>query len=116
MKLSFLGGTLEVGRSAVLVETDSGERLVLDYGIKIGKPTLYPPKIKDGLDAAIISHAHLDHSGFLPALYDNMKLPTICTAPTSALTTLLLKDSMKLQPNVPFRSSSLKRVNSHFSP
>jgi len=69
IRLSFLGGFREVGRSAVLVDTGS-EKILLDYGIKINvKPTQYPRKVNSKLNAILLSHAHLDHSGSIPILY-----------------------------------------------
>ncbi len=69
IRLSFLGGTREVGRSAVLVDTGS-EKIILDYGVKINvKPTQYPQEVKTKLNAILLSHAHLDHSGAIPILY-----------------------------------------------
>ncbi len=114
MELTFLGGAGEVGRSAILV--DNGFRALLDYGIKIYEGTEYPLKVKDGLDAVIISHAHLDHSGFLPAVYDHYACPFFATYPTALLSELLIKDSIKIQERVPFRTSSYKKAFKHFSP
>ena len=93
MKLRFLGGASEVGRSAILI--DDKRRIMLDYGIKIDDVTDYPVSIPD-IDAAIVSHAHLDHSGSLPLLYKEMSMPTFGTAPTLKLSNLLLEDSLKL--------------------
>ena len=67
MELSFLGAAQEVGRSSVLVS--ASENIMLDCGLKIHASEtfpLQPPKIPDYL---VVSHAHLDHSGFAPALF-----------------------------------------------
>ncbi|HID72920.1 TPA: hypothetical protein EYP38_03175, partial [Candidatus Micrarchaeota archaeon] len=80
--LDCFGASREVGRSAFLLNTD--KKIMLDYGIKIfdpsGKPQ-YPED--DGMpDFAVISHAHLDHSGFVPAFYRRSKIRWYATLPT----------------------------------
>ncbi len=96
MELKFLGGAREVGRSAVFVDTGR-EKLVLDYGVEVqeGKKPLKPPS---GPDGVIITHAHLDHSGFAPALYCmGYQGKVFATSATFGLTSLLLEDSLKVQ-------------------
>ena len=103
MNLKFLGGAREVGRSGVLLDTGS-ERMLMDYGIKIvsqAEGPLQEPKLplKPNLnfDAILLSHAHLDHSGFVPNLYHRgYRGPTYTTATTLDLARILLKDSIKL--------------------
>ncbi len=98
--LTSLGGFHEVGRSAMLVQTEES-CVLLDCGINAGSsnPVTAFPRIDsddfdlDKLDAVIISHAHLDHCGFVPFLfkygYDG---PVYCSEPTSVLMTLLQLD------------------------
>lgn len=100
VRISALGGFREVGRSALLLQTRESQ-VLLDCGINPGSnnpldafPRLDMPQFNvDSLDAVIISHAHLDHCGFLPFLfkygYDG---PIYCSAPTSNLMTLLQLD------------------------
>ena len=68
MKLTFYGGASEVGRAAILLE-DNEKNLLFDCGIKLGENTEYP-LIKDEelkkIRNVTVSHAHLDHSGYLP--------------------------------------------------
>jgi putative mRNA 3-end processing factor len=94
LELQFLGGASEVGRSAVLLKGD--RTLLLDYGVKLlDKKTTYPlpaPKI----DAFILSHAHLDHSGNAPFLYKTDFPTTYGTEPTRELSQLLIDDSIKV--------------------
>jgi len=100
IQITALGGFQEVGRSAILVQTRESQ-VLLDCGINPGSteplrafPRLDAPQFDlDSLDAVVISHAHLDHCGFLPFLfkygYDG---PVYCSAPTSNLMTLLQLD------------------------
>jgi KH/beta-lactamase-domain protein len=100
IRITALGGFQEVGRSAILVQTRESN-VLLDCGINPGStdslnafPRLDIPQFDlDALDAVAISHAHLDHCGFLPFLfkygYDG---PVYCSAPTSSLMTLLQLD------------------------
>jgi metallo-beta-lactamase family protein len=103
MKLTFLGaaGTvtgskylLEAGRTRVLV--DCG----LFQGVKIirernRKPLTVKPR---ELDAVLLTHAHIDHTGFLPVLVrDGLRGRVRCTPPTRDLCSILLPDSGHLQ-------------------
>lgn len=100
VRMTALGGFKEVGRSAILVQTRESQ-VLLDCGINPGsKKSLDAfPRLDiaqfdiEYLDAVIITHAHLDHCGFLPFLfkygYDG---PVYCSAPTSNLMTLLQLD------------------------
>lgn len=93
MQLKFYGGAQEVGRSAILLKDDRS--IMFDYGIKIDHKIDYPTSIPN-VDALVLSHAHLDHSGFTPGLYTEMNIPTFGTAPTLRLSNLLLDDSVKI--------------------
>lgn len=93
MQLKFFGGAQEVGRSAIMLKDDRS--LLFDFGVKIDHKTEYPidvPKV----DALILSHAHLDHSGFSPGLYNEEVIPTFGTPPTLRLSNLLLDDSLSI--------------------
>ena len=90
-----LGGGREVGRSAVML-SDEGHRIMLDYGMAVGDPPQWPmPAPK--LDAAILSHSHLDHCGALPILYSkNHKLPLFTNDLTLDSSAMLIRDSIKI--------------------
>jgi len=72
VKVSVLGAAGEVGRSAFMVESGP-TRALLDYGVMFGRrgdPPQYPTHVKPrDIAGAVISHAHLDHSGNVPALF-----------------------------------------------
>ena len=98
VRLTPLGGAREVGRSCFLLETPES-KVLLDCGINVASRDRAYPLLGsinfaiDELDAIIVSHAHLDHSGFVPYLYQyGYKGPTYCTAPTRDLMALLQLD------------------------
>ncbi|MEM4662634.1 MAG: MBL fold metallo-hydrolase [Candidatus Diapherotrites archaeon] len=94
-KIIGLGGCNEVGRSSFLV--DIGEKILLDRGIKLTpEETEYPLHVHTQLDAVIISHAHLDHSGDLPHLFTKNKPIVYITPPTLDLAEMLWHDSLKI--------------------
>ena len=93
MKIKFLGGAGEVGRSAMLVEDK--KNLLFDYGIKVESKTEYPMH-PERVDACFISHAHLDHSGCAPVLYKDGFPEMFATPPTMDLAELLIEDSIKI--------------------
>ncbi len=93
MEIQFLGGASEVGRSAILIKDE--KRILLDYGIKVDDKTEYPMQAA-GVDIAVLSHAHLDHSGFFPSLFYGNYPTTIATKPTIELSELLIEDSLKI--------------------
>jgi metallo-beta-lactamase family protein len=99
MRLSFLGGTGTVTGSKYLLEWE-GRKLLVDCGLYQG---LKPLRLRNrapfpvapaSLDAVILTHAHLDHSGYLPRLVREGFAGTIyATAATRDLCRLLLLDS-----------------------
>ncbi|MEM3781431.1 MAG: MBL fold metallo-hydrolase [Candidatus Micrarchaeaceae archaeon] len=105
MQISFLGAAREVGRSAILA--NGSKRFLLDYGVKLDGKTEYPQRLRTKIDAYVLSHAHLDHSGFAPALYTNGYVPAYGTPPTIELSRLLIEDSIKI--------NARKKVRQEFS-
>ena len=106
IRISMLGAGRQVGRSAILLQTPES-RILLDCGINPAGygsesyPMLEAPEfdIKE-IDAVIISHAHLDHSGFLPYLFKfGYRGPVYCTAPTRDVMSLLQLDMIKIIAN-----------------
>jgi putative mRNA 3-end processing factor len=103
VKIKVLGAASEVGRSGFAVNCD-GTNLLLDYGVKFAKkrnePPLYPLHIRPkDVDAAIITHAHLDHSGCIPSLFNGGNADVYCTPPTLDLSILLIEDMLKIEKN-----------------
>ncbi|MFH8080740.1 MAG: MBL fold metallo-hydrolase [Candidatus Aenigmatarchaeota archaeon] len=93
MKVCFQGGTKEVGRSSVLIKFYE-DCILFDHGIKpLPKKGLHSPlPLKEKLDAAFITHGHLDHLGALPLIHTKIFGMEI----TSHFLKLLLMDSLKI--------------------
>ena len=69
MKLSVLGAAKEVGRSAFLLNSDDTS-ILMDYGVLLKREPIFPLHVKPrDIDAVVITHAHLDHLGFVPSLF-----------------------------------------------
>jgi uncharacterized protein len=99
IRLTALGGYQEVGRSCMLLETPQ-TKVLLDCGVNVSNATKNTYPYLDTLhfpmselDAVIISHAHMDHAGFLPYLFKvGYEGPVYSTQPTRDLMTLLQFD------------------------
>jgi len=101
VRVSYLGSGRQVGRSAILLQTPES-RILLDCGIvpsvMDGYPMLEAPEFKlDELDAIVVSHAHLDHIGFIPYLFKfGYRGPVYCTEPTRDIMSLIQLDVVKI--------------------
>ncbi len=103
MQLQFLGATGTVTGSKYLLQSDS-KNILVDCGLFQGfkqlrlrnwRPMPFNPK---DIDAVLLTHAHIDHSGYLPLLVkQGFKGPIYCTSGTKDLCEILLLDSAKLQ-------------------
>ncbi len=103
MELSFLGAAGTVTGSKYLVSTN-GKRILVDCGLFQGVKTLRernwdePPFDLSSIDAVILTHAHIDHSGYLPVLCKRgYSGPIYATPATYELCRILLPDSGYLQ-------------------
>jgi metallo-beta-lactamase family protein len=114
MRLTFYGAAGEVTGSCTLIETDKA-RVLLDFGLFQGGPTPYqgvngsggtadeknrrmPPIDPARLDAIILSHAHIDHSGRLPMLMRHgLDRPIYATPASIDLAEILLRDAASIQ-------------------
>ncbi|MGC9117173.1 MAG: MBL fold metallo-hydrolase, partial [Conexivisphaera sp.] len=123
--LTVLGGAREVGRSCLLVSTPES-RILMDCGVHPGArgPLNSYPRLDwldlsvDDIDAVVISHAHLDHVGFLPVLFKHgYRGPVYMTEPTLALSTLLLMDALKVAQSegksAPYSGDDLRTMIAH---
>lgn len=104
VSLITLGGFSQVGRSCMLLTTHES-KVLIDCGVNPGarSPLESFPRLDwanitlDELDAVVISHAHLDHTGFLPVLFKyGYKGPVYCTEPTLPMMNLIQLDAIKV--------------------
>lgn len=124
VRITPLGGAREVGRSCMLVQTPDSN-ILMDCGINVAaSDTARFPDLRavdlaiSRLDAVIISHAHLDHCGFLPYLYKyGYEGPVYCTEPTRDLMTLLQLDAIDIgvreNNELPFNSKEIRNMLKH---
>ncbi|MDO4492732.1 MAG: MBL fold metallo-hydrolase [Clostridia bacterium] len=100
MQITFLGATREVTGSCTLVEA-AGKRFLVDCGMEQGKnifENLPCPIPESELDFALLTHAHIDHSGLLPLLYKRGFRGNIyATNATRNLSEIMLQDSAHIQ-------------------
>jgi metallo-beta-lactamase family protein len=101
--LTFLGAAGTVTGSKFLIDTERS-RILVDAGLYQGLAELRRrnweelPVPADTIDAVVLTHAHLDHSGYLPRLVrDGFQGPIVCTEDTRKLAAIVLRDSAHLQ-------------------
>ncbi|HIE19309.1 TPA: MBL fold metallo-hydrolase [Candidatus Bathyarchaeota archaeon] len=91
-----MGSAREVGRAAIYVKTENA-RILLDYGVMLnhtpGFPMHIPPK---KVDAIVVTHSHLDHSGAVPIFHIGGRKPVYGTRLTFNLANVLIKDFIHL--------------------
>lgn len=104
MQITFLGATETVTGSKYLLSFDEDKNILVDCGLFQGykelrlrnwAPLPFDPK---SIDVVLLTHAHIDHTGYLPLLVkDGFKGDIYCTKGTNALCSILLPDSGHLQ-------------------
>jgi putative mRNA 3-end processing factor len=117
LHVRFLGGAREVGRIGIAVKSEKTQ-VLLDYGVMLdhepGFPMHVPPK---EVDALILTHSHLDHSGAIPIFYIEGQRPLYTNKLNLELTQLLIQDFIHLSSYyLPFEYLELKtmmRSNKH---
>ncbi|MEP7339029.1 MAG: MBL fold metallo-hydrolase, partial [Acidobacteriota bacterium] len=102
MNITFLGGGNEIGASSAIVEIGSA-RILVDCGMRMSGEHRLPDlaaiqKTHAGqLDAVLLTHAHMDHSGALPVLHQHFPaVPIYATAATRGLVQVLMRDSINI--------------------
>ncbi|MFT5480686.1 MAG: metallo-beta-lactamase family protein [bacterium] len=103
MKLSFLGAARQVTGSMYLLETQNGFKVLVDCGLNYEKNIPREANAQfafdpETIDAVVLTHAHIDHSGNLPTLFaQGFNGRVFCTEPTEALIDILLSDSANIE-------------------
>ena len=112
MKITILGSGKEVGRSGFMVTSDN-TNILLDYGVLLKREPFFPIHVRPkDISTVVLTHAHLDHSGFLPSLFlSSSKFPVLSTNPTIELSQLLIEDMIKISGfYLPFENIDLDRM------
>ncbi len=115
MKITTLGSGKEVGRSGFTVTSDN-TNILLDYGVLLKKEPFFPIHVRPkDINTVVITHAHLDHSGFVPSLFSsNSNIPVLGTNPTFDLSNLLIEDMIKISGfYLPFEYADLYNMMNH---
>jgi hypothetical protein len=123
VRFTALGGFRQVGRSCGLLSTQDS-KIMFDCGVCVSSaastPYLHLPEVLplETLDAVIVTHAHLDHSGLVPLLYKyGFDGPVYCTPPTRDMMTLLQMDYLKVAAadakKVPYSAENIRNVIKH---
>lgn len=122
MKITFWGATSDVTGSMTFIENEEG-LLMVDCGLAQGTPeaeklNLLPlPFSPKDIKAVLITHAHLDHTGYLPKLFkDGFKGKVFCTRPTLKLMRIILEDSAKLDDSDFYSLEDVSHVISQAQP
>ncbi|RLG57993.1 MAG: beta-CASP ribonuclease aCPSF1 [Hadesarchaea archaeon] len=126
VRFTALGGAREVGRSCFLLQTPES-KVMVDCGINVASddrayPHLEVPEMRlSELDAVVISHAHLDHSGFVPYLFKyGFDGPVYCTPATRDLAVLLQMDYVEIAERedkpLPYSKRDISTFLSHCIP
>lgn len=96
MEIRILGAAREVGRAAIAVKTSKAQ-ILLDYGVMLNHMPGFPMHISPKeVDAIVVTHSHLDHSGAIPIFHISEPKKVYGTKLTLELTNLLIKDFIHL--------------------
>ncbi len=117
LRITFYGAAREVGRSCIMVE-GKGTKILIDAGIKLGEVEEHPV-IEDSMlkqiDAIVISHAHLDHCGYLPHILSNgFNGPIYALKPTFELVNVIVNDYLGISKPKGIKKDALAKMPKHY--
>jgi len=128
IRITALGGYKEVGRSSTLLQTGDAN-ILIDCGVSVGQtnPSNMLPRFDlpefdvQSLDAVIVSHAHLDHCGFVPFLFKyGYEGPVYTTEPTRDMMTMLQIDYLDVAEKegklLPYSKTDIRNSTLHVIP
>ena len=112
IKCQFLGGSDEVGNLAMLLDIED-MKFLFDYGMSPGKPPTFPLPAPP-VDLTFLTHSHLDHCGMIPWLCSESDHRIIATEPTTVVSNLLQKDTVKIAQmdgySIPYTNADVKEA------
>ena len=111
LQIKFLGSAREVGRSAIGVKTENIQ-VLLDYGVMVNHEPGFPMHVlPKEVDAIVLSHGHLDHSGAIPVFHIQNNKRVYGTRLTFDLAQLLISDFIHLSGYyIPFEYLELRSM------
>jgi putative mRNA 3-end processing factor len=111
LEVKFLGGAREVGRAAVSVKTGKTQ-ILLDYGVMLNHTPGFPMHVSPReVDAVVVTHSHLDHSGAVPIFHIGNSTSVYGTRVTFSLANVLIKDFIHLSGYyIPFEYLELRSM------
>jgi len=119
IKVHFLGAAGTVTGSKYLIETES-KKILIDCGLFQGVKKIhqlnweYLPIDVEEIDCVLLTHAHMDHTGYLPRLIDmGFHKKIYGTAPTLEIAEIILRDSAKIQEEDAERANKQKFTKHH---
>jgi predicted metal-dependent RNase len=125
LKIAVLGAVDSVGKSCIMI-SDKDRRVILDAGIQLhprrsGKLSTPPEEVDaytEEIDSVLLSHAHIDHSAYIPALYRSGYQGSVhMTDPTKDIVNILWKDHLKIEGphhyGITHLHSALQNTDSH---
>lgn len=117
MRITFFGAAREVGRSCILLESRSA-KIIIDAGVKLGEVVQMPhvdDSVLKSVDAVVISHAHLDHCGYLPHLFSHgYSGPVYATKPTLELVNVIVADYMRISKPKGISKDIVPKMTRHY--
>lgn len=122
LTITSYGAAQDIGKSAFLLSDGQGRNVLLDCGIQIysrrsGKKSEGPKEIleiADKINAVLLSHAHIDHSGYIPSLYHHgFQGSVYTTQPTIDIIKILWADHIKIEGRYHYNEDDLKKALSN---